>query len=194
MAKKKNETTAPCALEVVMEERFPKTIVESWYEIDVSIKHHLSAIETLQFVKEVVDGCFLEDGTYVPELRDFYQRTAILEYYTDLDLPDNAQRQYDIVYGTDVCDFVMSYIDASHFKQMSMAIDTKIQYQLDVCAKDIQSKFNGVLQELDSLGDQFEALFKNISPSDIQNVVDAIGNNGVDESKIVSAYMEQLRN
>lgn len=192
MAKKEKKISIN-AQETVMKERFPAVAEEDWYGNTVVVRKRLPVVEFLQFVKDVTDGCFLDDGTYVPELRDFYERMYTLTYHANFNMPESGEKQWELVYGTNAYRFVLSLVDADQYSQLIRAIDEKIGHLLDTDVMATRAKMNDLLQAFDSMGDKFANIFGGISNEDLKNVLGAVSAGGLDESKVVSAYMEQMK-
>lgn len=111
-------------------------------------KHHLSIYEVISIVGEVCDGVVdSEMSTYFPELRDYYLRVAVLKNYTNLTLPEEDNRCWDLVYGTPIFAMVTGHdkrpvifngreydnnevIDVEQYEQILSAIDHRIEYAI----------------------------------------------------------------
>lgn len=116
--------------------------------VEIEVKHRLNMDDVRTLVSEVCDGVFdTNKKIYRPELQDFYLRKAVLEHYTNLDLPQNEEC-WELVYGTPVFAMVTGHdkrpvifngreyddnlvIDTNQYEQIINAINLKISYILN---------------------------------------------------------------
>lgn len=172
MAKKEKKISVN-ALETVMKERFQNVVTERWFDFDVTIKGVLSLQDALQFVKDVVESCFLEDGTYVPEVKDFAIRSGVLTSFANFTLPSNIKKRYELVYCSDAYDFVISHINSEYFHMLMTSIDEKLEHILDEA---YGRRLGGV----------------DIDAESIERIIQSFGSDGINEGKVVDAYMGYL--
>lgn len=158
------------ALETVVKERFQNVVTERWFDFDVTIKCVLPLQDALQFVKDVVESCFLEDGTYVPEVKDFAIRSGVLTSFANFTLPTNIKKRYELVYCSDAYNFVISHINGEYFRVLMSAIDEKLDHVLD----EVYGRRSGGVD---------------IDAESIERIIQSFGSDGIDESKVIDAYM-----
>lgn len=181
------------AFEKVAKEQFPETVTEEWFGIEVTIKHSLPLKEMIMFVQEVVDACFTTDGTYVPEIMDFAIKSGVLTHYANFNLPENLEKQYWLIYSTNAFGMVSQYINQSQLQEMIEAANKKIEYMCDTDITATKAKLNDLCEAFEKMGEQFSTLFNNVSQDDVQRLIEAVGEAGVDEDKIVSAYIKGMK-
>ena len=192
MAKKEKKISVN-AFEAIAKERFVNIVTEQWFDVEVTIKRILPITESIQFINDVVDACFRENGEYIPELRDFMERVCVLTYYANFTMPSSLEKQYELVYGTDAYHFVMEHIDPDHYYSIIYAINEKLDHMLDADVMHTRAKLAELFSAYDSMTDKFADVFAGISAGSIKSLVDAIGERGIDENKVVSAYVEQMK-
>lgn len=116
---------------------------ENRFEFEV--KHRLTAEETLKLVSRVCSGVIPQEGdVYLPELKDFYLRLAVLENYTNVSLSEEHEG-WELVYGTPIFAMVTGHtqrpvlfdgyeyddnqlIDVEQYENIIRAIDEKIKF------------------------------------------------------------------
>lgn len=155
------------------------------------IKRSLSLDEALAFISGIADSVFMDDGTYVPEAKEFTMRCAILEMYANFRLPENVKNKYDIVYSDiiyDAIDLIMSNINTEQFDDMCEAIDKRISYNLKTNVQAVERKIAGLMQGLEELEEQMRGIFGGMTQEDVAALVGSLAN-GVDEEKIVNALV-----
>ena len=86
----------------------------------------------LCFTNSVVKSCFDQaDGSYLPEVKDFAIRSNIMERYANFTLPNNLEKQYDMVIRSGAVEMIMNYVNFSQFSELMKAIDAKVQNTAD---------------------------------------------------------------
>jgi len=192
MAKKEKRISIN-ALEKVMKEQFAEATTVEWCGIEVTIKHTLPLQEMLLFVKEVVDSCFMDDGTYVPEVMDFAIKSGILTHYANFTLPDNLEKQYWLIYNSGAAEMVCESINKVQLQEMVNGINRKIEHMCDTDITEMRAKIEALSEAFANLGEQFIETLGDISGDDIQKLTTALSAGGVREDKIVAAYIDQMK-
>lgn len=166
-----------------------------WNGLQVVIKKKLNLTEMLVFVENVAASCFSEDKTtYNPELKDCAVRAAVIELYTNISLPFNVHKKYDLLYGSDIFQVVIENIDTAQFNDMMNAIDEKIENTVNTNLSLITKQVNDLYASLENIQQQLTSTFADIGADDVKNIVAAISNGGIDEEKLMKAYIENKPN
>ena len=101
MAQKNKVSVA--AIEKVMKDQFNNGVkTVDWCGITIEYKELLNMVEMKAFVDGVVDASFDNDGDYMPEFTDWLIRTNMIQLYTNVRMPQSIEKQYDILYQTDL--------------------------------------------------------------------------------------------
>ena len=117
------------AFEEAVNSQYNPTEVVEWRGLKIVVKHALSLKENLTFVDSVVKSCFgKEDGAYMPEVKDFAVRSCIIEHYTNITLPSNLDKRYELLYGSDLLEAIMPNINQLQFNALMRAIESKTEY------------------------------------------------------------------
>ena len=157
------------------------------------MKYALSLTDMLAFVDDVVGSCFHDKLGYIPEVKDFAIKTNILSRYANFSLPDNLEHRYQLVYMTDAVDAVCAAIDGTQLQEIVNSINSKIRFLCDSKATMIQERINDVLNTMEEMRDNTKSIFDGITQDDLKNLMGAITSNGLDEQKLVQAYIEQAK-
>lgn len=166
-------------------------VTREWRGIDVDIKVRLSLMEMMTFVDGVVKSCFTEQSAeYMPEIQDFAIRCSVLETYANFTLPSNIEKRYELAYGCDVYDVILSVIDRAQFDTIMRAIDEKISHLADANIEAINRQVNELYASLSSLEERLSEAFRGIDNESLSGLVDAISNGKLDEEKLVQAYFD----
>lgn len=190
MAKKEKKISIR-AMDEVLKRDYQPTVQCEWNDVEVTIKRTLSFKEMLEFVNDVVMSCFREDGSFLPEVRDFVVRSNILTRYANFSLPDNLEHRYELVYCTDAEELVRRYINETQIDEIERAIDRKLQELCRSNAVGIQRQMSQLLANLDEVQQKAEQMIGSVTKEDLEKLIGALGNGAVDEEKLVQAYMNQ---
>ena len=111
----------------------------TWCGYNVAIKRFISFTDMLSFVDGVVSGCFAKsDNRYLPEVRDLFFRCSLVEFYTNIVLPESVEEKNQIVYGTDIIDLILQNIDRGQFRAIMDGIEKRVTYLVNTDMKRIE--------------------------------------------------------
>lgn len=164
-------------------------------DINMRIKINLSLVEMLQFVEDVVSSCIDKDtGSYSPEIKDFSIRAGILTEYANFRLPQNIEKQYELVYNTDAVAQVMQYINRDQYVEICKAIDSRIEYERNIITSIVSLKVNELVARIEVFTEKFEGLLDGISGDDIGGAFKGLATmKKVDENLLAKAVMDAYR-
>lgn len=175
----------------IAKEHFNNEVAIQWHEAEVKVRRSLPLADVLAFVDEVVESCFHEQYGYMPEVRDFAIKSNVLSRYANFSLPDNLEHRYQMVYFTDAVDVVCEAINTTQLQEIVDAIDDKIEFHCNTRTVEVQKRIEQAASAIEELRNNTEALFSGVSQDDMRTLMGAIAESGLDEQKIVKAYMEQ---
>lgn len=177
----------------IAKEQFQNEATIEWHDAQLRVKYALPLTDMLAFVDDVVGSCFHDKLGYMPEVKDFAIKTNILSRYANFSLPDNLEHRYQLVYMTDAVDSVCAAIDGTQLQEIVNSINSKIRFLCDSKATMIQERINDVLSTMEEMRDNTKSIFDGITQDDLKNLMGAITSNGLDEQKLVQAYIEQAK-
>lgn len=171
---------------------YSNTTDAAWHGLNLKIKKCLPLGDMLRFVHDVVSSCFSsEDGGFTPEIKEFAIRCAVLEYYADIELPNDPLDKYDLVYPGDAVGFIMSYIDKNQFYDILNAINDKIEHTASANIEAVTVQMNKVTSNLETLEQKFSSVFSGIDDDVISKIADALAGGMFSEEKLVKAFTHQ---
>lgn len=180
------------ALENIMKENYEAVTTIDFHGQELIVRRTLPFQEMLKFVGEVVNSCFQgETHGYTPEVKDFALLNNIVEYYSNVRLPENIEKKYELLYQTDLIPVILGAINDRQFNEMLMAISTKIKYLADSNTERIVRKFESLGDLLTEITEKFSDVCSGVTKEDMQNIASAVSNGTVDEEKIVQLVMAQ---
>lgn len=179
---------------IVDESYVPSNSIE-WHGIELIIKRTLSFSEMMTFVNKVVQTCFSEeDGTYLPEVRDFMINSCVLEMYGNFAIPSNIEHLYSLIYCSDAVQTVLGNVNRFQFDEIVDAIDRKIEYLAQSHIDTITKQAEALYASVENLQQQLADVFSGVKAEDMKKMIGAISNSQIDEEKLVAAYIDQKRN
>lgn len=160
-----------------------------WNGISIVVKHSLTLRDMLEFVNSVVKSCFGEDGSYMPEVRDFATRNCIIKYYTNISLPSNVEQRYDLLFHSTILDEIIPNIDYSQFDKMMRAIKEKTAHLAQANIEAVTKQMNELCASFENMQKQFSDTFSGVDKDALTGVINALGDGVIDEEKIVQAVI-----
>lgn len=167
--------------------------VIDWHGVEIYINKTISLWDMVDFINTVVNSCFTEDGDYLPQLKDYLINEMTIMKYTNVELPDDYNVKYDLIYRTDLLAQVYAKIDASQYNSILNSIAEKISLCNQTNIESFEAKIKMVSDKLANMESLIGSLFGEINSDDINKLFSALTKNGIDETKIVDAYMNNMR-
>ena len=177
------------ALDKIIKEATTETAESDFYGNKLVVKTTLPFADMVRFVNEVVDNCFSDSGEYLPEVKKFIIDINIVQYYSNVRLPDDVKHKYDIIIKTGIADVVRQYVDDDQFASIMRAIDDKIRSRVHTNEQLFENRLSVAMHTIESLIQNVKTSFEGISPEDVKNMLNAISDGKFDEEKLVSAYL-----
>lgn len=178
-------------MENYIEENYTNECEVEWYGEKIVIKKFVGLSDVVEIVTNVANTCFYSsDSSYHPEVKDFATKSFILEKYTNINLPSNMDKRYDVIYKSGIYDFVIEYIDTKQLEEIIDAIEEKIIYISDLNTEAVHKQINEAYAGIMNIYNQMANLFDGISSDDIKNMASSIIGTKLDEGKLVEAYMK----
>lgn len=168
------------------------TQVVAWNGLDINVQHTLSFKDMLTFVNNVFQLCFDgETGEFMPELKDFAIKSYILEMYTDIELPDNVQEKYDLIYCSDVLECILPYVHSAQLSEMIHSVEDKMKHHAQANIEAINMQMNTLFGAFESLQKQCTQMFEGFSGDEVSKLLSMMASGGIDEEKLAKAVLER---
>ena len=78
--------------------------------INMTVKRFLSTKDFNRFISEIKNSQFADDNEFKPQLNSIVFDIALCEYYTNLNLPDEIEKAYEMVQRLDLKEKIMDVI------------------------------------------------------------------------------------
>lgn len=172
-------------------ERKPEIVNIEWNGLDITIKTRLSFEEMMAFVDGVAESCFAADTkAFIPVAKDFVIGCLVIEMYSNLTLPQNVNKKYEIISGCDVVDVILENVDKAQFDNIVKSINEKIRYLIEENLAQATIKTNDLLYSVSDIESKVGDLVSKITPDDMRTLITSISNGKLDEGKLMEAYLE----
>lgn len=171
---------------------YQPTQTVTWNGLEIIIKNTLSLTEVFTFVNNVIQMCFEDEtGEYLPEVKDFAIKSCILDMYTNIELEQNVQKRYELIYCSDIIQFIVEHLPNPQLSEITHAIDVKLAHLAQANIESINKQMNDLYNAFDSFEKQIGTAFSAISEEDMNTLLSALTDKGLDEEKLVQAYLSQ---
>ena len=195
MAKKESRVSIN-KLESVLKENIVVVPMRGNEDVNITIRRTLPLKDMMQFVENVVSSCVdAETASYTPEIKEFAIRSEILTTYANFNLPSNVEKQYELLYCTDVLCQVMEHINNKQLHEIEVAIDARIDHEVKMIETVLAAKTNEMMLRTEAMVEQFEAAFGGINSDDFNGVVKKLSEmDSMTEESIAKAVLDVQRN
>lgn len=146
-------------------------------DIVLKVTRWLGLEKMLTFINNVVSTCFNDNGDYMPQVHEFVFRVNVLNMYTNLTMPKDINKQYDLCYRTDAYGLVYEHISGEQIQDIRDAIDKSIAYRIS------QKKFEKINQSADIKNSILESV--NSLAVGLKDVLD-----GVDQQTLLTVLQD----
>lgn len=164
---------------------------ENWNGLEVRLHPTLTLEESLKFVHEVVYSCFeANTGEYLPEIKDFAIKCSVLEMHGNIELPDNIEEKHELIYNTDLCDFVLSRINTEQLGELKLAVESKINHLTNSRAAEMEKRLDKALSDIEDLLKSVSDVLGEVDKDEVMKLLKSISDVGFDEKKLVEAFIE----
>lgn len=179
------------AFEKVVKENFENTVTKEWFGIPVTITKTISFEEVVNFVAEVADNCFLDDGRYIPEAMQALIDCGVVRHYTNISLPSSLSAAYELVMRSGILEFIMPEINNEQYSDIVIAIRDKIEYICDSNTAEFNRAMEKMTASMNEIQEATKDLFGKVSSEDVQKIIGMYGDERTVEERIVEEYMKQ---
>lgn len=160
------------------------------YGRDIEIKRHLNLAETLSFVSDVIDLCYVSTSddsddvgvAYTPELKEYAIAVMTVAYYTNIDLNvENTKKKkgkkknidadytpHDFIIHSNIVSAIINEIEIEEYEKILKSIDEKIKYINDSKMVEISKEF----KEFNNAMEDFVPAVKALASIDAEQMND----------------------
>lgn len=191
MATKKEKMISVNELEKAAETEYKDSTTIRWGGLDIKVKPNLTAEEARVFYKTIIDSSFNDDGGYISLSKMVAIRAAVISLYTDIRLPSNGDKAYEILFWTNLYDEVVNMIDKSQLDYIVMAADEQIKYICDNNIESVNKQIGALSDAMEELSGKVGDTFSGVTPEIMQKFILGIAEHGVDAEEIARAVVHE---
>ena len=177
-------------LESAVKDQIGKVETIDWHGLEIEIKHSISFESVVGLIDSIAGLCF-DNGDYRPERVQYAIRSFIVQLYTNLNMPSNANKHYAILFDTDLYDTIIEHINYDQYMSIVNAVSDKVRYIRQVNIDGAQKKINDAANALDELASAVGGVMNGVTGEDMEKLTNAISDGRFDESKLMQAFLDQ---
>ena len=181
-------------VKVMKDEYGDQTFSVNWHGVDVTVRKTITLAEMLGMVRDIVTSCYDEDQKYLPEVFDFAAAVSLLSRYANIDMPGDIEEQYALVVGTDLYSMIAGEVNQRQLDQILEAARAHIEYINCEHSNFVMSRISELSESLEAVAGRVKDVFDGVNAEDLQNVIKAVGENGIDMDKVVQTYIDKSKN
>ena len=95
-----------------------------WHTSEILVRHVISFEEYINMIHRILNECQDEDGIASPEMMDFSIRVNVIMEYALVQLPNDMDQLYYVVYSSDLYDTICSVVSEGQLKEIRETVDT----------------------------------------------------------------------
>lgn len=170
------------------------TVSNGEAEMSFVVRHAVDLSTFGSAVVAAAKGCF-KDGEYCAWMRDYAIRHVVIATYTNIRLPENPNKEFCFLMGTNVYDSVVEKIDPIQLDMLVVAVDEQIE---EMAAKNNSSREQELDQAITMLNlvvqkyNEIIALLNSIMGDDIKQLAERLQNSAHDVTDEVAAVRERI--
>jgi hypothetical protein len=120
-------------------------------------------------------------------LFDFAFDAMLLLFFTDIELPEDAEEKFALVCHTNLCFEVKQHLDFEYLDDLRTAALQKIAHLLRCAENALTAQMTELLASFAQLQEQTRDAFANVGGADLKALVDNFA--GMDEAKLAQAVL-----
>lgn len=93
-----------------------------WMNYEFSVRYSIGFSEYVKLIQKVVADCQNDNGEIAIELIDFSLRSNIIATYANIELPDNLDEVFRIVYASGLYELVEGAVNLSQIKSIETTV------------------------------------------------------------------------
>lgn len=129
----------------------------------LDIKHSLPFKDSMRFITDILDYCIdAENSTYSPESYEISSAVSVLRYYAGLEIPEDPDAAYLLVYETDLLEQIIPYINQTQLRHLTTAAQKLIDFEQRKIVASVESETQELLNKAGEILEINQNAFKEI--------------------------------
>lgn len=149
-----------------------KEAVVDWNGLELHVKKVLSFEEAIDVVNDVVDACYTEGGEFLPVAMEFALDVRLVEACTNVTLPKDAKKLYEIMYATGLGRAVRNLMNSDQIDDIYNACVDRIEYLNAQSHMEVQAQMKKMSDLADSLMGYTSNLVESMQDGSLSKLLD----------------------
>ena len=98
----------------------------NWHNAELFVRPLLSMEKFIDAANDACGYCTDENGNTIPEFLDFALRVSVLSHYAEIELPEDAEKLYTLVYGSDLYDTVCAHANKAQIEALRRSVRDRL--------------------------------------------------------------------
>lgn len=180
-----------------VQDKYGESVIVEFLGNEIQVRRFVPYDKFCAVVNGVADSCFdRESGEYHPENRAFATMLAVAAVYTNLEIPEDTDEQYKLLYGGGLYELISAYIDDGQYKDLCMAIKAKIEAinnaNYALFRSEIDKALAAMQDMVESVDENMRKMLSGLDDGDIRRMVQAIGEHGIDEERLARSVVAEM--
>jgi len=197
---KKNDNTR---VSVNSFEKYYKTFDNGTHEVELSkdacklvfhVRPCVNLTELGSACMTIAESCF-KDKQYRAWFREYATRRTVIDTYTDIRMPEDVNRAFDFIMGTDVYEGVVSNIDEDQYTMLITAVDEQIDALIEQYNSSREQELDEALTMLRIVAQKYNELIvlcNEIAGDEIKGLAARLQESAKDVTDEVAAVREKV--
>lgn len=164
-----------------------------WNGLDILVKYTVSLKDIMSIAEGVTRICFTDEGIFIPEVKDFAFKCFVIDTYSNVALPSDTEKKYDIAVCSGLFEAIVPYIYQKQLYELQCAVEDKVAHRAQANIEMITKQMEELYNKFNEICNGMTEITSQINPDDISKLADAMANGSLSEEKIVEAYMKQSK-
>lgn len=139
----------------------------------ITIKHSLLFEDAMHFIIDITENCVnRENGTYAPEAYEISRAISILKHYASLEIPEDPNATYLLVYETDLLEQILPYINQTQLSHLTTAAQQLIDFEQRKIAASAEARAEALFDKANEILTMNQKAFEEMYGFDYRTLYD----------------------
>lgn len=136
--------------------------------MNIGVVRRLDFNKAMRFVRDVAGSCAnASTGEYLPEAFDFSVKVNTLVYYAGFNAPDDIEKAYDVIYGTNLYEVIRNEIDEEQFFALVHAAKERVSNEREIMNNTQAAKMNELIDRMDAVMSEGDSIFDALTSGEL---------------------------
>lgn len=164
------------------------TTAIEYHGVTLNVRERISFPEMLSFVNTVADSCFTLEGEYAPQVDMFAFKSNVIDFFTDVELPEDLAERYKLVMMTDLYSVVTENVYEAQLDDMRDSVSKLVEYKLATNVSAANHELSAVAGTLKTIAETYGQFAQSLDSGAVKQMMDALNANTADRNRLLAAY------